>query len=111
VSITKNVAGNCALTFASGPNRIYQVQAATNLAAPVFWTTLTNNEYRGDNFTSDASGHWSHTDLNATNFSARFYRALLVKAHVNFAISGNIAYVTNSPHAAGDIVIASTYVG
>src|SRR5258706_5178955 len=104
LSITKNIAGNCALAFAGGPNRIYQVQAATNLVGPVFWTTLTNNVDGGDNFTSDASGHWSHTDLNATNFSARFYRALLVKAQVNYAVSSNFAYVADSPHAAGDIL-------
>ena len=32
-------------------------------------------------------------------------------AQVTYAISGGIAYVTNSPNASGDIVIASTYNG
>src|SRR3974390_2536379 len=30
-------------------------------------------------------------------------------AQVNYAVSGNAAYVTNSPNASGNIVIASTY--
>ena len=32
-------------------------------------------------------------------------------AQINYAISGNTAYVTDSPNASGDIVIASTYNG
>src|SRR5688572_22173049 len=32
-------------------------------------------------------------------------------AQVNYAVSGGTAYVTSSPNAAGDIVIASTYQG
>src|SRR6266571_7399465 len=32
-------------------------------------------------------------------------------AQVNYAVSGNTAYVTSSPNASGDIVIASTYNG
>jgi hypothetical protein len=32
-------------------------------------------------------------------------------AQVNYAISGGLAYVTNSPGASGDVVIASTYNG
>ncbi len=32
-------------------------------------------------------------------------------AKVNYAVSGNTAYVTSSPNASGDIVIASTYNG
>lgn len=111
LSIAKSSTGNCALTFAGGPNRVYQVQAATNLASPVFWTTVTNNQDGAANFTSDWRGHWFHTDLNATHFSARFYRALLEKSQVNYTVSGNIAYVTDSPHAVGDVVLDSTYAG
>ena len=37
--------------------------------------------------------------------------ATAAKAQVNYAVSGNISYVTSSPNAAGDIVIASTYSG
>ena len=36
---------------------------------------------------------------------------LSAQAQVNYAVSGNTAYVTNSPYAAGDIVIASNYNG
>ena len=36
---------------------------------------------------------------------------LSAQAQVNYAVSGNTAYVTNSPDAAGDIVIASNYNG
>src|SRR6185503_2972290 len=32
-------------------------------------------------------------------------------AQVNYAVSGSTAYVTSSPNASGDIVIASTYLG
>src|SRR5215208_2096425 len=32
-------------------------------------------------------------------------------AQVNYAVSGDTAYVTSSPNASGDIVIASTYNG
>jgi hypothetical protein len=37
--------------------------------------------------------------------------ALSARAQVNYAISGSTAYVTASPAASGDIVIASTYNG
>src|SRR6185369_3847034 len=37
--------------------------------------------------------------------------AVPATAQVNYAVSGGTAYVTNSPNAAGDIVIASTYNG
>jgi Leucine Rich Repeat (LRR) protein len=36
---------------------------------------------------------------------------LAAQAQVNYAVSGNTAYVTNSPNASGNIVIASTYNG
>jgi hypothetical protein len=36
---------------------------------------------------------------------------LALHAQVNYAVSGNSAYVTNSPDAMGDIIIASTYKG
>ncbi len=40
-----------------------------------------------------------------------FLLPAVVQAQVNYAISGNTAYVTNSPNATGNIVIASTYGG
>src|ERR1039457_6798875 len=36
---------------------------------------------------------------------------LAARAQVNYAVSGNTAYVTNSPYASGNIVIASNYNG
>jgi BspA type Leucine rich repeat region (6 copies) len=36
---------------------------------------------------------------------------LAARAQINYAISGETAFVTNSPNAAGNIVIASTYNG
>ena len=37
--------------------------------------------------------------------------AIPAMAQVNYAVSGNTAYVTNSPSASGNIVIASSYSG
>src|SRR6202051_1716302 len=34
-----------------------------------------------------------------------------VQAQVNYAISGNTAYVTDSPNASGNVVIANNYGG
>lgn len=76
LSITNDLTGNCAIAFAGTPGENYLIQAATNPIAPVFWTTLTNNTDGGTNFTADGGGRWSHTDLNAAKFSARFYRAV-----------------------------------
>lgn len=36
---------------------------------------------------------------------------MLVKAQINYAISGNVAYVTSSRSASGDVIIASNYNG
>jgi hypothetical protein len=111
LSITKSNTGNCTLTFEGGVGGTYQVQAATNLSPPVFWTTLTNNTDGGVNFIAGPGGYWSHTDLNATNFCARFYRALLPEVQVNYSVSGNTAYVAGSSRAMGAITIAPTYAG
>ena len=35
----------------------------------------------------------------------------VVEAQVNYAVSGNTAYVTSSPNASGDVVITNTYDG
>src|SRR5262245_8083042 len=37
--------------------------------------------------------------------------AMPARAQVNYAVAGGSAYVTNSPNASGNIVIASTYQG
>jgi hypothetical protein len=34
-----------------------------------------------------------------------------VRAQVNYAVSGDTAYVTNSPNASGNVVINNTYKG
>jgi hypothetical protein len=36
---------------------------------------------------------------------------VMTQAQVNYAVSGNTAYVTNSPNASGNVVIANTYDG
>ena len=46
----------------------YQVQAATNLAAPITWTNLTNFTATGSLF--------QFVDPSATNYRARFYRVV-----------------------------------
>ena len=50
-------------------NKTYSLQAATNLAAPIFWQHLGTN-------TADGSGLFQFTDTNAPAFLMRFYRAL-----------------------------------
>jgi hypothetical protein len=45
------------------------LDAATNLAAPVFWQFVTNT-------TSDVNGFFQFVDPQATNFPQRFYRVI-----------------------------------
>ena len=52
-----------------------------------------------------------HLNSISFGFVITFVLAAAAQAQVNYAISGNTAYVTNSPYAAGDIVIASNYKG
>jgi hypothetical protein len=47
----------------------YELDAATNLAAPVFWQFVTNT-------TSDVNGFFEFIDPQATNFPQRFYRVI-----------------------------------
>ncbi len=49
-------------------NFSYRIQAATNLAAPIAWTDLTNF--------APAISSLTFTDRTATNFSVRFYRVV-----------------------------------
>ena len=56
------------LNFVGVAGYTYQVDAATNLAPPVVWTTISTN-------TADLSGLWQITDLQATNYPDRFYRS------------------------------------
>jgi hypothetical protein len=46
-----------------------------SLTPPVAWTALTNNVNGTTNFVADPGGIWTHTDLNSTNYSERYYRA------------------------------------
>jgi autotransporter-associated beta strand protein len=47
----------------------YELDAATNLASPVFWQFVTNT-------TSDVNGFFEFIDPQATNFPQRFYRVI-----------------------------------
>src|SRR5262249_4397895 len=69
--------GNLSITFAGVPGRAYLVQAASNLAAPIIWETLSNNVNGGFMFIAPTNGLWTHVDLNSTNFGIRFYRTAL----------------------------------
>ena len=66
LSILKLSDGNMLLNCAGISNRIYWVQATTNLISPV-WTTLTTTN-------SDRDGLFSFIDMDATNYPVRFYR-------------------------------------
>ncbi|MGO9585802.1 MAG: hypothetical protein ACLPYZ_00520 [Limisphaerales bacterium] len=59
--------GRVTLSFVGVPGYVYQVDATTNLAPPVVWTTISTN-------TADISGQWQITDLQATNYPNQFYR-------------------------------------
>ncbi len=60
--------GTATLNFVGVAGYTYQVDAATNLAPPVVWTTISTN-------TADLGGLWQITDLQATNYPNRFYRS------------------------------------
>lgn len=58
--------GNFGFTIAGGVGQAYSVRASTDVAAPVAsWTVLESGNLPSANYT--------FTDLNATNFPARFY--------------------------------------
>ena len=67
-STVVNGDGTVTLSFVGVPYYIYQLDTTTNLAPPVFWTTISTN-------TADINGLWQVTDLQATNYSQRFYRS------------------------------------
>jgi hypothetical protein len=60
--------GNQHLVFAGIPGFSYVVQATTNLS-PAVWVNLSTN-------TAGASGLFNYNDLNATNYSMRYYRSV-----------------------------------
>jgi autotransporter-associated beta strand protein len=58
--------GNVAFTITGGVGQAYSVRASSNVAAPVAsWTVLESGILQSANYT--------FTDLNATNYPARFY--------------------------------------
>jgi hypothetical protein len=67
--VAVSVDGSVTLNFVGVPGYIYQVEATTNLAPPVVWTTISTN-------TADISGQWQITDLQATNYPNQFYRSV-----------------------------------
>ena len=60
--------GSVTLSFVGIANYSYQVDATTNLAPPVVWTTVNTN-------VADINGLWQFTDMQATNYPNRFYRS------------------------------------
>lgn len=60
--------GDFQLALQGVPNRQHVVEATTNLAAPIQWTSLTTNA-------ADSGGAFQFTDTQATNFLQRYYRA------------------------------------
>jgi hypothetical protein len=60
--------GTVTLNFVGVANYTYQVDATTNLAPPVVWTTVSTN-------VADINGLWQFTDMQATNYPNRFYRS------------------------------------
>lgn len=54
------------------PGRQHVVEAATNLATPIFWTSLVTNATGANG--APQNGYFIFTDGQATNFDSRFYR-------------------------------------
>ena len=69
VGTVVNGDGSVTLSFAGVPGYVYQVDATTNLAPPVVWTTISTN-------TADINGLWQFTDQQATNYPNQFYRSV-----------------------------------
>ena len=64
--LTPNGDGSVTIHFAGIPGYTYWVQAATNVAQPL-WETISTN-------IAGTNGLWNYTDTNAANYSLRFYR-------------------------------------
>ncbi len=67
VGVTRLANGTVHLNFTGTPGYVYLIETATNLAAPITWTTLSTN-------TADTNGVFSFTDLSASNYDNRYYR-------------------------------------
>jgi hypothetical protein len=65
--LTTSANGMAQISFAGAPNSSYLIQATTNLAPPVSWTSISTN-------TSGTNGLFQFIDSDSTNFPMRFYR-------------------------------------
>jgi hypothetical protein len=65
--ISTNGNGTVTIDFAGIPGVDYLIQATPSLSSPIIWTTLSTNM-------AGTNGLFQYTDLNATNYSSRFYR-------------------------------------
>ena len=68
VSIVKSGANSVIVTCAGTPGASYQVRAATNIAPPVAWVSVSTN-------TAGTNGQWIYTDSSVNSRPQRFYRA------------------------------------
>ncbi len=68
LAITTLPDGNKQVFFAGIPYWFYLVQAATAVAPPTNWVTLSTNRVNPD-------GLWNYVDLDATNYPGRYYRS------------------------------------
>jgi O-glycosyl hydrolase len=73
-SISLALDGNWTLTCQGLPGSAYQIEATGDLALP--WSALTNNVDATTTFTAGTNGLWTHTDLNSTNYTTRYYRTV-----------------------------------
>jgi hypothetical protein len=62
-----NADGSFTLNFAGVPNDTYWLEMATNLTPPIDWEPIATNMAGPD-------GLWQFTDVQATNYSQKFYR-------------------------------------
>jgi uncharacterized delta-60 repeat protein len=67
-SVSRLPGGNVQIILSGNPNQVTRMDAATNLASPIAWTTL--------GFASNSAGTLSFVDFASTNFTRRFYRAV-----------------------------------
>ncbi len=68
VGLVSNNDGSKTISFAGIPNYSYRVQATTSLVSPL-WTDVSTN-------VAGTNGLWQFTDLDATNYPARYYRTV-----------------------------------
>jgi hypothetical protein len=66
-SINQHANGSFVFNATGAAYSIYDLDAASNLAPPIAWLTITST-------TADPSGNFQLSDFQATNFPTRFYR-------------------------------------